>query len=100
MTKKVPLTTKPQTPRQATPDEWVSATLAANPTTAIPQEEEAPDAAPNLEEEVVPLEPMKRLTIDVPQSLHKEIKSRCALRGVKMADEIRVLLERHFLQHD
>lgn len=43
-------------------------------------------------------EPMKRLTIDVPVGLHTRIKSQCALRGVKMADEIRELLERHFPQ--
>ena len=39
---------------------------------------------------------MKRLTIDVPASLHARIKSQCALRGVKMADEVRALLEQHF----
>jgi hypothetical protein len=41
-------------------------------------------------------EPMKRLTIDLPASLHKRVKSGCAQRGVKMADEIRRLLEAHF----
>ena len=41
-------------------------------------------------------EPMKRLTIDVPASLHARVKSQCALRGVKMTDEIRALLEKHF----
>ncbi len=41
-------------------------------------------------------EPMKRLTIDVPLSLHTRIKSQCALRQVNMADEIRALLETHF----
>ena len=41
-------------------------------------------------------EAMKRLTVDVPTSLHTRIKSQCALRGVKMADEIRELLEKHF----
>lgn len=41
-------------------------------------------------------ETMKRLTIDVPASLHARIKSQCALRGVKMADEVRELLEKHF----
>ena len=40
--------------------------------------------------------PMKRLTIDVPEALHRKIKSGCAERGVKMADEIRTLLEKHF----
>lgn len=42
------------------------------------------------------MEAMKRLTIDVPASLHARIKSQCALRGVKMADEVRELLEKHF----
>lgn len=42
------------------------------------------------------LEAMKRLTIDVPASLHARIKSQCAIRGVKMADEVRELLVKHF----
>lgn len=41
-------------------------------------------------------EATKRLTIDVPASLHARIKSQCALRGAKMADEVRELLEKHF----
>ncbi len=41
-------------------------------------------------------ETMKRLTIDVPASLHSRIKVSCAQRGVKMADEIRDLLETRF----
>ena len=40
--------------------------------------------------------PMKRLTIDIPESLHTRVKSQCARRGAKMADEIRRLLETHF----
>ncbi|AEK59807.1 conserved hypothetical protein (plasmid) [Acidithiobacillus caldus SM-1] len=36
--------------------------------------------------------PMKRLTIDVPESLHRSIKAQCAMRGTKIADEIRDLL--------
>ena len=44
------------------------------------------------------LEAMKRLTIDVPASLHARIKSQCAIRGVKMVDEVRGLLEKHFQQ--
>lgn len=39
---------------------------------------------------------MKRLTIDVPQDLHARIKVSCALKGMKMADKIRELLEREF----
>lgn len=41
-------------------------------------------------------EKMKRLTIDVPLSLHRQIKSRCALDGVNMADAVRELLEERF----
>jgi hypothetical protein len=41
-------------------------------------------------------DPMKRLTIDLPADLHKRVKAGCAMRGVKMADEIRRLLEAHF----
>jgi hypothetical protein len=37
-------------------------------------------------------EPMKRLTIDIPESLHRAIKSQCAARGAKIADEVRSLL--------
>lgn len=43
-------------------------------------------------------EPMKRLTIDVPVSLHKRIKSQCAMQNLVMADVIRELLEQQFTQ--
>jgi hypothetical protein len=43
-----------------------------------------------------PDEPMKRLTIDIPASLHQRVKSQCALRGEKMADVVRDLLEKRF----
>lgn len=39
---------------------------------------------------------MKRLTLDVPEALHRQIKMACASRGTKMADELRALLEAHF----
>jgi hypothetical protein len=41
-------------------------------------------------------EGMKRFTIDVPESLHRRIKMQCAASGLKMADEIRGLLDKHF----
>jgi hypothetical protein len=40
--------------------------------------------------------PMKRLTIDVPIDLHIRLKTGCALRGEKIADVVRVLIEREF----
>jgi hypothetical protein len=44
----------------------------------------------------LPGEPMKRLTIDVPVSLHQRIKIRCAMEGFKMADVIRDMLAEKF----
>ena len=51
-----------------------------------------------VDERVTPKEPTKtkRLTIDVPVNLHSRIKSECALKGVKMVDEINRMLEREF----
>ncbi len=71
--KKVTFGPKPQQPATnlPNPDEWVNS-------------------------RAVEAEPMKRFTIDVPQSLHTRIKIQCAQRGVKMADEIRALLDKHF----
>ncbi|MCI0392928.1 MAG: hypothetical protein MOB07_29705 [Acidobacteria bacterium] len=43
-------------------------------------------------------EAMKRLTIDVSESLHKRIKTYCAANGLIMADEIRAILEEKFPQ--
>jgi len=43
---------------------------------------------------VTPSEPMKRLTIDVTEDLHKRLKTACAMKGEKMADFLRSLLER------
>ncbi len=39
---------------------------------------------------------MKRFTIDVSEDLHKRIKAQCALRGAKMADVMREILEHEF----
>jgi hypothetical protein len=38
-----------------------------------------------------------RFTIDIPTDLHAKIKSYCALKKVKMREEIQALLEKHFL---
>ncbi len=63
-------------------DEWVS--------------NSGPVDDPKTRPAAAPIEPMKRLTIDVPKSLHTRIKAACALRGSKMVDEIRTLLEREY----
>jgi hypothetical protein len=59
------------------------------------------NAAPRSPDEWVnarqgPGEPTKRLTIDIPLSLHTRIKSQCALQNLQMADVIRQMLERRF----
>ena len=70
MNKKVTIGTKPTNKStQASADEWVENRSTGN--------------AP---------EPMKRLTIDIPESLHRAIKMQCASRGAKIADEVRELL--------
>jgi hypothetical protein len=73
MSKKVSIAAKPSANREtsAEADKWVESrkTMSA------------------------PAERMKRLTIDVPESLHRRLKMSCAGRGVKMADEIRIALE-------
>jgi hypothetical protein len=81
MTKKASFPAKPTAKTQ---DEWVQGTTA-QPANA----KRAGDT---------PAEAMKRFTIDVPTSLHARIKIACAQRGTKMADEIRILLEKHFAQ--
>lgn len=70
MNKKVSFSTKPTSKAAAaTPDAWVSSRAG-----------EASSEA------------MKRLTIDIPASLHRSIKMQCAGRGTKIADEVREML--------
>jgi hypothetical protein len=78
MAKKVSFARVPQ----RSPDEWVAAAGTETGSELSPPPE--------------PAEPMKRLTIDIPRSLHTRIKAACALRGSKMADEIRALLDREY----
>jgi hypothetical protein len=39
------------------------------------------------------LVPMKRLSFDIPAELHTAFKADCALRGVKMVDDLRQVIE-------
>lgn len=78
MSKKIQIGAKPTAQAATGADEWVENRAAAGATA---------EAA----------EPMKRLTIDVPESLHRLIKTTCAQRGTKIADEVRDLLIRNFV---
>lgn len=72
MNKKVAIGTKPTNkPATVTADKWVESRGAG-------QDDDA--------------DSMKRLTIDIPASLHRTIKAQCAMRGTKIADEVRELL--------
>ena len=71
MTKRIAIGTKPTRPAPARADAWV----------------ESRDTGP---------EKMKRLTIDISESLHRRVKAQCAMRGTKIADEVRELLNRKF----
>ena len=80
MTKKVTIGRRPTAgaPPVAGADAWVGAgaeKLAESPTANVK---------------------MKRLTIDIPESLHRTIKSQCAMRGTKIADEVRDLLTQKY----
>ena len=90
--KKVTITPKPE---GRIADDWVKSGDMGN--ASMPQIEETGGGgvAPAVEPELRDAR-LKRLTIDIPEELHARIKSQCALRRSKMADEIRVLLETHF----
>ena len=68
-TKKIAIGTKPTNkPAPAGADAWVESRDANEP------------------------EKMKRLTIDVTESMHREFKRKCADKGVKIADVARELI--------
>jgi hypothetical protein len=70
--KRVPITTKPAGPQPPqSPEKWV-------------------------QQQPVAGERIKRLTIDLPESLHLRAKMQCVQRGVYMADVLRNFLEREF----
>jgi predicted HicB family RNase H-like nuclease len=62
-------------PTPATPDDWV----AARPETPTR-----------------PQEPTKRLTLDIPASLHRRLKVGCAERGITVAELVREMLDERF----
>ena len=68
-------------------------TFGGKPTATKPQAN-ADDWVKN--REASPREATKRFTIDVPFSLHKRVKSQCAVQNLVMADVMRELLEQRF----
>lgn len=69
--KKITITAKPAPKPKSTADDWVQQRTAVE-------------------------EKIKRLTIDLPASLHTRVKSQCVLRGTTMVELVRDFLEREF----
>lgn len=82
MSKKVTFTPKPTSSPSLNADTWVAG--------AAKTDEPLPGKTAS------PAEKIKRFTFDVPESLHRRVKARCAEKGVDMADEMRRLLEQRF----
>jgi len=82
MSKKVTFGAKPQAkePSIDIADQWV-ATRNIEPVVASPV--------------VIEPEKMKRLTIDIPDSLHRSFKSKTGGKGEKMADLVRLWIENY-----
>lgn len=69
-------------------------TIGTRPT-KTPQQ---PDSADEwVDNRITEPEKMKRLTIDIPENLHRAIKMQCASRGTKIADELREILTNRYL---
>ncbi len=81
-------------PSEAGADEWIHGGRGSGGT---PSSAPAPPpTAPPVVEEAA--ERTKRLTLDIPVSLHTRIKVGCAERGTKMVEEIREILEAHYMR--
>ena len=80
--KKVTFGAKPVEKQPANLDSWV--------TTRSPEVVGSVDAVPEEKEK------MKRLTLDIPDKLHRAIKGKAALEGNAMVDMLRELLEEKY----
>ncbi len=91
MSKKITMSTKPKAgvQKQFSADDWVSNGAAGAATTAATTNVVADGQAPDKESTA-------RFTIDIPVSLHARIKSQCALKRVKMREEVLSMLEEKF----
>ncbi len=99
MTKTVSIGKRPQqqpTPSRPSPeaiDKWMQGQNNGegdSAAVASPAVVESPPATPP------PPPTMKRLTIDIPDVLHRRVKTGCSQSGLKMADVVRDLLENRF----
>jgi predicted DNA binding CopG/RHH family protein len=80
--KKVSFNAKPKPEQPKNIDEWV-----------VNRDLKAVDSSAQSEEASIK---MKRLTLDIPESLHRAIKKKAVEEGETMADQLRSLLEEHY----
>lgn len=71
-------------PVRKDPDTWVQD--GAEKPVAIAKPSEQPEPEP------VTTEKMKRLTIDLPESIHQEFKIYCTRKNLRMADVVREMV--------
>ena len=81
-TKKVSISARPTTAEVPSADAWVANREAGEGGAAVPSGVTAPDLIP---------EPMKRLTIDLPESLHHALKLYCLNNRTTIAEVAREL---------
>ncbi|AFV14938.1 hypothetical protein OEM_p200150 (plasmid) [Mycobacterium intracellulare subsp. yongonense 05-1390] len=76
-----------QRPSVIDKDKWVHGDTTATPAATVTTTSPTPPP---------PREPTRRLTLDIPERLHRAMKIRAATTGVTMLDEVRALLEAHY----
>ena len=98
--KKVSFGTKPQ--KQPDVDAWVESREATTdkqkkgPTSTKQVESEPKAKAGKSEKKVEDQGSMKRLTLDIPEALHRRIKGKAVMEGVTMVNMLRELLEENY----
>jgi len=83
--------------KQARLEQWVSSSdvtppIAVTEESAVPPVEIVQESTPTDIEKVK----MKRLTLDIPELLHRSIKMQSVSLGVPMVDMLRQLLDEHY----
>ena len=91
--KKVAFTAKPQ---QAQLDEWVSPSEPASESPIANAPDSSPEPQPPTPQPPIENVKMKRLTLDIPETLHRSIKLQAVTQSVSMVDLLRTLLEEKY----
>jgi predicted DNA binding CopG/RHH family protein len=90
MAKKVTFGVKPQEQQIADLDSWVETRSSQA------DQGSSPEIVDSSEQTDAPKEKTKRLTLDIPETLHRAIKGKAAIEGVAMVDMLRELLEEKY----